>query len=431
MLKLLNFALKNLRTKLTRAVLASLAIILCATIALVSYNTAKQVQDGVISTAGFYDTIVGPEGSPLQLALATMFFVENPLGTIPYEHYEKLRHNPAVREIYPFAAGDFYRTTRIIGTVPAYLQRYELQEGRIFAQPGEAVIGYQVARSGILRLDDVFVGAHGFAVNGHIHDDFEYRVVGVLAKSRTAADNVIFTPIESVWLVHADHDHEHADHDHEHGHEDTHDYVHGQPEGGSGEGSSRQDGDMHGQEAGELKGDLVSIMLRTESLAAHARLVAAYREIPGVQAINPASVLRELLVNLTLGRDILYALAAIIMFMAAIVIYVTTASFVEDSKKDLLIMRLVGIKRKTIVPLFVLQTVFLAAVSMAVSFFLSFLALLLINRFTAANFGLVIDGAKRYPAEMLILLVIFVIIVVSSLVSIFPVYRHDPLEGRS
>ncbi len=200
MLKMLRFALKNLRTKLTRAVLASIAIILCATIALVSYNTASQVQDGVIATAGFYDTIVGPEGSPLQLALATVFFVENPLGTISYEHYEKLRNNPEVREIYPFATGDFYRTARIIGTVPTYLERYELQEGQLFAQPGEAVIGYNIARAGLLRLGDVFVGAHGFAANGHIQDDFEYRVVGVLAKTRTAADNVIFTAIESVCL---------------------------------------------------------------------------------------------------------------------------------------------------------------------------------------------------------------------------------------
>ncbi len=216
----------------------------------------------------------------------------------------------------------------------------------------------------------------------------------------------------SVWIVHADHDHG----DHEPGHED-----HGHDHGEHG----------HDHDHRELKGDLVSILLRTESLAAHTRLVAAYKEIPGVQAINPASVLRELLGNLTLGRDILYALAAVIMFMAAMVIYVTTAFFVEDSKKDILVMRLVGLKRKTIISLFVPQTVSLAAVSMAISFFLSYLALLLINRFTAVNFGLVVDSAQRYPGEALILLVVFVIIVVSALLSIAPVYRHDPLEERA
>ncbi|MBS4024018.1 MAG: FtsX-like permease family protein [Dethiobacter sp.] len=398
---MLKFALKNLKTKLTRTILASIAVILCTTIALISFNTANQVQDGVISTAGFYDTIVGPEGSPLQLALSSMFYVENPLGTISYEHYENLKNNPSVKEVYPIASGDSYHGARIIGTVPEYLERYQLKSGRMFSEPGEAVLGYNVARSGVLQIGDEFVGVHGLAESGHVHADFKYSVAGGLAKTGTAADNVIYTPIESVWLVHGGHDHEGEAHDDEHEHED-----------------------------GKITGDIVSIIIKTESLAAHTRLVAEYKKIPGIQAVNPASVLRELLGNLTMGRDILYVLAAIIVFMSAVVIYVTTASFVEDSKKDILVMRLVGIKRKTILSLFVLQTLFISAFSIVISFIISCVALFVINRFTAQSFGLVIDGAKHYPGEFLILLAVFLIIVVSALISIIPAYRHDPLEEK-
>ena len=72
-----------------------------------------------------------------------------------------------------------------------------------------------------------------------------------------------------------------------------------------------------------------------KNLAAHTKLVSEYKNIPEVQAINPASVLRNLLGNLNMGRDILYLLTIIIVFMAAIVIYVTTTSYVEDSKRHL------------------------------------------------------------------------------------------------
>ncbi len=420
---MLKFALKNLKTRLIRTILASIAVILCTTIALISYNTSNQVQDGVISTAGFYDTIVGPEGSPLQLALSSMFYVENPLGTISYDHYENLKNNPLTKEVYPIASGDSYRTARIIGTVPEYLERYRLKAGRIFSEPGEAVLGYNIAQSKILQIGDNFVGVHGLAESGHVHDDFEYKVVGALTKTGTAADNVIYTPIESVWLVHGGHGHTDEEHEHDtmnEAHDDEHEHEH----------DTINEAHDHEHEAEKITGDIVALIIRSENLAAHTKLVSEYKNIPEVQAINPASVLRNLLGNLNMGRDILYLLTIIIVFMAAIVIYVTTTSYVEDSKKDILVMRLVGIKRKTILSLFILQTAFISALSMVISFLISCASLFLINRFTAQSFGLVIDGVKHYPGELLILLSVFVIIIISAIISIIPAYRHDPLEVK-
>lgn len=433
---MLKFALKNLKTKIARAVLASIAVILCTTIALVSYNTANQMEDGVISTAGYYDTIVGPEGSPLQLALSSMFFVENPLGTISYEYYEKLKDNPSVNEIYPFAAGDSYRSVPIIGTVAEYLDKYRLQSGRMFSEPEEAVLGYEVGRSGVLEIGDKFAGVHGFAEGGHVHDDFEYVVVGVLSKTGTASDNVIFTTVESVWIIHGHgecddvHDHDENDHgdddkhhhDDDHGHDDDHEHHNGH--------GHYEDKHGHDHDHDKVQGPLVSLIIRTDSLAAHNSIKSEFDDIPGVQAINPAAVLRELLDNLSMGRDILYILAAIIIFMTAVIIYVTTASFIEDSKKDILIMRLVGIKRKTIFSLFLIQTAFISLVSMAVSFIISIGVLFAINRFTAQTFGIVIDPARHYPGEIALLLAVFIIVIISAVISIIPAYRHDPLEVK-
>lgn len=131
-----------------------------------------------------------------------------------------------------------------------------------------------------------------------------------------------------------------------------------------------------------------------------------------------------------MGRDILYILAAVIMFMTAVIIYVTTASFIEDSKKDILIMRLVGIKRKTIFSMFIVQSAFIAIVSMGISFLLSIGILSLINQFTTANLGILIDAMKRYPGEGLVLLSVFIIVIISAVISIIPAYKRDPLEVK-
>ena len=39
----------------------------------------------------------------------------------------------------------------------------------------------------------------------HHHDDFKYKVVGVLQKNGSVLDNIILTPIETVWIMHAGH----------------------------------------------------------------------------------------------------------------------------------------------------------------------------------------------------------------------------------
>jgi len=485
---MIKFALKNLRTRLTRGILACIAVILCTTIALITYNTAHQVEEGVISTAGYYDTIIGPEGSPLELVFSSMFFTESPLGTISYEYYEKVKENPSVTEAYPMAAGDNYQGIPIIGTVPGYLEDYEVQEGELFEATEEAVIGSNVADAGVLEIGDKFVGVHGFEENGHVHDEFEYEVVGILSESGTATDNVIFTTAESVWVIHDhdhdecgddhdhndhehndehhdhdhnEHEHEHEDHDHEHNdheHNDEHhdhdhndhdqnDHEHDHNEHDHNEHDDHYHNDhdhndhadeeghehdhdehLHDHDHEEVTGELVSIILRTEGLAAHTELKSEFDEIAGVQAVNPTTVLRDLIDNLNLGRDVLFILAGIIVFMAAVVIYVTTASFVEDSKKDILIMRLLGIKRKTIFSLFVVQTVIISVVSIAISFIISYIGLHLINTFTADRMGILIDPSKHYPGEFLLVLGVFAIIVISAIISIIPVYKHDPLE---
>ncbi len=157
------------------------------------------------------DLVVGAKGSPLQLILSSIHHLDLPTGNIPHAMVESLRADKRVDAVVPIGLGDNLHGYRIVGTSDDFLawrprgsdEWISLREGRWFAEAFEVVVGAEVAKRLDLRLGDTFVGAHGLvAMPGTEHDDFPYTVTGILAPSGLAADRLILTPMESVWLVH-------------------------------------------------------------------------------------------------------------------------------------------------------------------------------------------------------------------------------------
>jgi putative ABC transport system permease protein len=179
-----------------------------------------------------YDVVVGA-GSPLQLVLNAVYFLDNPTGAIPYSDYEKIKariergeedeQEKDVVYAFPVGMGDTYKRFSIVGTEKEMFafpwenpntgkKRYpfQLAEGRFFDAPMEAVVGFQVARATGLKLGDVFASTHGnFEVSSDMaeydHSKEKYKVVGLLKASGTSNDRAIFVDLQSVWDLHKDH----------------------------------------------------------------------------------------------------------------------------------------------------------------------------------------------------------------------------------
>ena len=62
------------------------------------------------------------------------------------------------------------------------------------------VIGSNVATKLKLDIGDSFSGSHGIEESTHDHENFPYRVVGVLSPTGEIIDQLIVTSLESVWL---------------------------------------------------------------------------------------------------------------------------------------------------------------------------------------------------------------------------------------
>ena len=402
-----KFAIKNMAIKKVKIVLIVISIVISACVALLAYNISEQVDDGFKSTAAYYDIIIGPAGSSTQLAMNTMFFTDKPLGTISYEYVENLRADMRINAVVPFTMGDSYNGAKIVGTEPIFLEGRALSDGEMFGEKFECVVGSAVAKKYGLALGDELITSHGLAEGGHAHEQNPLRVVGILKQTNTSYDNVIFTAVETVWATH-DHggEEEHAEEEHaeeEHVHDETCDHEH------------------------EEHGEICAILVKTKSFNHYNAVKTEYGADSKLLVINPSEVLREVLENVDMSSKIVYILCIIILIMNIFIISVITLLNMYDSKKEISLMRLIGIGMSKINLLYILQNGIIGLISTILAFAASRLCLILMGEFVA-SMGIVLNSARVYPLELAIMALIFTISVIPTVVCTLNMSRKDGLS---
>ena len=399
-----KFAIKNMAIKKVKIVLIVISIVISASVALLAYNISEQVDDGFKSTAEYYDIIIGPAGSSTQLAMNTMFFTDKPLGTISYEYVEELRADMRINAAVPFTMGDSYNGAKIVGTEPFFLENKTLAEGEMFGEKFECVLGSAVAKKYGLSLGDELITSHGLAEGGHAHESNPLRVVGILKQTNTSYDNVIFTAVETVWATH-DHgaEEEHAEEEHA---EEEH---------------------THEEHEHEEHGEICAILVKTKSFNHYNAVKTEYGADSKLLVINPSEVLREVLENVDMSSKIVYILCVIILIMNIFIISVITLLNMYDSKKEISLMRLIGIGMSKINLLYILQNGIIGLISTILAFATSRLCLILMGEFVA-SMGIVLNSARVYPLELAIMALIFTISVIPTVVCTLNMSRKDGLS---
>ena len=174
--------------------------------------SAEAIPEAAERAWGGVDLVIGPKSSALDLVLCCVLHVSDPTGLVSQKAAMAVEHNPWVRVAAPLALGDNVRGWRIAGSTPAILSVYraDLQAGRVWQRPLEAVLGAVAARATGLKIGDRFVGAHGLAEGGELHSQFPYRVVGILKPTGSALDRLVLTDIETVRYIHQKHEEEEA-----------------------------------------------------------------------------------------------------------------------------------------------------------------------------------------------------------------------------
>lgn len=399
-----KFAIKNLLTRKSKFLITMIAIFVSTVIVLFSYNVARQINDGMITTATYYDVVVGPNGSSTDLVLSAMFFTGTLSDTIDSSVYDEISESRDVMKIVPIATGDNYRGNKIIGTTSDLLDDKTLKDGVMFEEPFEIVIGSNIAKKYNLNVGDDVVAAHGVSESSHSHEKSPYKVTGILEKTYTVYDDVLFTSPESVWNVHEHHDEddvesfsgEHTEHD------------------------ENEERDEHSEHYGEY----TALLIKTRNPSAALTLIDDVNKLPGVLAVNPSTVLRSLIESIDTTTVIVYVLCAIIAVMSFIIIYMINLMIMQDLRKDIVLMRLLGLKRKIITEIVLIQNALTSLLAMILSFAFTRIALVFANNVTV-KMGVVMNYRKVYSGEYVILVAVFVISMIPTIFGLFKVFRKE------
>ena len=432
---MLKFAIKNMAIKKAKILLIVISIVISASVAILAYNVSEQVDDGFKTTAGYYDMIVGPSGSSTQLAMNTMFFTESPLGTISYEYVEQLQNDSRINKVVPFTMGDSYNGAKIVGTTPDFLEGKEIAAGEMFDDKYEAVIGSSVARKYNLSVGSEMITSHGLSEGGHAHETTPLRVVGILDSTKTAYDNVIFTAVETVWATHSHGEENHGDEisvasdtpeesSHSEKADSTEGHGHTIPDHGNGNHDSNNSSNT---ENDHDHGEICAILVKTKSFNYYNQVKSELSENGALLVINPSEVIREVMENVDMSSQIVYAMCIIILIMNVFIISVITLLNMYDSKKEISLMRLIGIGMSKINLLYIIQNGIIGIISTALAFGVSRLCLILMSEYVA-SMGIVLNWAQIYPFEAFIMVVVFVISVLPTVICTLNMSRKDGIS---
>jgi len=346
------------------------------------------------------DVVVGAKGSPMQLILAGVFHLDVPPGNIPLADARQLALHPQVEQLIPLSLGDNLDGFRIVGTTHDYPAHYgaQLAQGALWQAPMEAVLGTQVAARTGLKPGQAFEGAHGLGAGGSAHGDTPYTVTGVLAPCGCVLDRLVLTATESVWRVHDD---------------------------------MHAGANMNEAERAELVEALADEREITLALVRYRTPLAAVsfprfiNQTTALQAAAPAVEVTRLLSMVGVGTQVLRALAAVLVVVAGLSVFIALWSAVRERRADLAMLRMLGAAPSRVATLLLCEALWLAALACGLGLLAAHGLAALMGEMLMNRHSLVITGSQWVPGEAWVPALAFGVAVVAALLPAISAYRVD------
>jgi putative ABC transport system permease protein len=353
----------------------------------------SQIEERMQRDARGIDLVVGAKGSPMQLMLSGIYHLDAPTGNIPLASARALEKNRMIRKAIPLGLGDSWKGYRIVGAPHSYVEHYGARvSGRLWEKPMEAVLGAEVAQRTGVGVGGKFTGAHGIGGEGDEHKEAPYTVVGVLAKSDSVLDRLVLTGIESVWQVHEQHQ----------GPEDEAD-----------------------RKALEEAREVTVVLVQYASPLAAAMLPRQINAQSELQAASPAYETARLFRIVGVGVEALRAFAVVLIFAAALSVFIALYTALEERRYDLAVMRTLGASPRKLFGLLMTEGVVLSLVGAVVG--------LALGHVLAAVLGAWLEGQQQYrisglewrPEELWLALVALAVGIIAAFLPAWRAYRTE------
>ncbi|MGB0165391.1 MAG: ABC transporter permease [Luteibaculum sp.] len=291
---------------------------------ILSSELSGKTEEHVLKNISGIDLVVGAKGSPLQLVLSSVFFIDNPTGNIPVQSYLGFKRNPFVDMAVPLALGDSYQGFRMVGTNNDFKSLFplDLERGEWFSAESEVLLGADLVTELNLEIGDVIYSQHGTDNRGKKHQH-PLQVSGILEKCGCPVDRLILTDVKTIQ-------------------------------------------DSHGEEA---KNELTAVLMRTKSALGKLQLPRQINEKSQLQAAIP-SIEADRLLQLSSGVfKLLRFFSGVLFVVCALAMLAAFMSRIKEMMRDAIVLRIAGFSR-----LKVLLLMFCEAMGMGVLGYLTALA---------------------------------------------------------
>ena len=359
-LGLLRQALKNLRSKPLQTALSLNLLGFGVGMVSLMLLTEQQVNDAFERNIKDIDLVLGAKGSPLQLILANVYHIDAPTGNINQREAEKVLKHPYIDSGIPLAYGDNHEGYRIVGTEHSYVEHYggTLADGALWQDPFEVTAGARVAEDLDLHIGDTFYSAHGLKDQTDIHTNKTFTVVGILEPSGSVLDQLLLTPMESIWYVHLD------------------------------------DGETLDPETREI----TAMLLKKRNPLAVLTIPNALRE-SNMQVALPAIEVNRMTQQFGLGTAALRAIALFIMALSFASIFISVLDNVRTRRHELALMRTMGGTPSTLYRLLLLEGGLLCASGTVLGLCLSRVGMGVLGHFVDGQFHYDVYNAAMLVSE--------------------------------
>ncbi len=469
-MNLLQLALAYLRARPLNTLLNIFLLALGVAMIVVLMLFTRQMEERLQRDLRGIDLVVGAKGSPLQLILSSVYHLDIPTGNIPLRDAEELRKHPQIKNAIPLALGDSYHGYRIVGTEHAYPALYgaKLAQGTLWQAPLEATLGAEVVRTSKLKVGDQFTGAHGLGEGGGEHEQTPYKVVGILAPTDSVIDRLVLTGVESVWRVHehhGDHDEGGAEGEHEdHAAQEEHhaNEAHGEPDEEHTSERTEKHADAHAEahethaaegaaEVDRAKAksentalpdmtqqreitalpdmtqqrEITALLVQYKSSFAAVGLPRFINSKSALQAASPAMESARLYQLVGFGVDTLRAFAGVLIFSAALSVFIALTNALQERRYDLAVLRTLGAGQGSLLRLILTEGILLAVVGALLGLVLGHIGTEVLGRWFEATRHVHITGWTWSPTELWLAAMAIAVGLLASIVPAFVAYRTD------
>ncbi len=395
---------KSIFNRKTTFLLSVFSIAISVFLLLGIERMVKSANTHFLNTINETDMIVGASNGSLDILLNLIFHIGDGLSEIEYSSYEKISHFDEVAWSVPLAIGDSFEGFDVVSTNSDFFKYYKYSSKKLLAfESGgnfegfyDLILGANVAKKLNLKLGDKAYLSHGSSK--HIHKNRAFKVSGILKKSATPNDDLVFMQLVTDEAIHMEWQSGHFIDMYISNEELS--YMHIIPK--------------------HISGILLGLKNKIQILGMQEKINHDKEE--NLKAVIPAKALSKLYKLMENFQDVLLLISSMVFVGAIFTMLSSMFATLGEKRREIAILRSLGASVRVIFTLFAMESFLIVLGGIVLGNILLSIGLFFANHFLSVNY-------LPDLQEVLMLFVMIIIAVVASIIPAISSYQYSLQDG--